>query len=91
VRVALAVAAALLLLPELASACAVCFGNEEENRAAFILTTVLLSVLPLALIGSLGLYLWSHHRREARQPGSAGASAQSSGTAPAAAARSGSV
>jgi hypothetical protein len=41
------------LLPEAAAACSVCYGGEEESRSAFILTTVLLSVLPLAMIGSL--------------------------------------
>ena len=55
-RLATPIVVALLcgaLLPEAAAACSVCYGGEEESRSAFILTTVFLSVLPLAMIGSL--------------------------------------
>lgn len=44
--------------PRAAEACAVCMGGrEDENRAAFIGTTVFLSVLPLALIAGIALWL----------------------------------
>ena len=37
--------------PAVARACAVCVDPEAENRAAFIFTTILLSALPLLLVG----------------------------------------
>jgi hypothetical protein len=55
---------AVLLVPRLAAACAVCFtGRADETRTAFIATTGLLSALPILLIGSLVWWL----RRRARQ------------------------
>jgi len=51
---ALLIATALVLAPRLASACAVCFtGRSDETRVAFLATTVLLTALPLLMIGSL--------------------------------------
>jgi ABC-type spermidine/putrescine transport system permease subunit II len=53
-----------LLAPSLAAACAVCFtGRSDETRVAFLATTVLLTALPLAMIGSLVWWL----RRRAQQ------------------------
>ncbi len=48
----LAVLAALFVaaIPAAAQACAVCGAAVDRNRAAFLGTTVLLSLLPLALI-----------------------------------------
>ncbi len=57
-----AIAALLWLFPGLCEACAVCFSGRDETRAAFLATTLLLSGLPLALIGSLVFWL----RRRAR-------------------------
>ena len=37
--------------------CAVCFDPNESSRMAFILTTVFLSLFPLAMIGGGLLYL----------------------------------
>ncbi|HXV36771.1 MAG TPA: hypothetical protein VEC18_06470 [Myxococcota bacterium] len=55
---------AALLVPSLAAACAVCFtGRTDETRVAFLATTVLLTALPLAMIGSLVWWL----RRRAQQ------------------------
>ena len=55
-----------LLLPEAATACAVCTGGQtEETRYAFLWTTGFLSALPLGLIGGLAWYL----RRRAREIG----------------------
>jgi hypothetical protein len=52
----LVVAAALLWAPE-ASACSVCFDASDENRWAFIGTTIFLSLLPvgMAVWGALWL------------------------------------
>ena len=49
---------AILLLPRVGQACAVCTsGNEDENRLAFILTTAFLTFLPLTMIGAFILWL----------------------------------
>lgn len=58
---------ALLAVPEAAQACSVCSAGGEDNRAAFIWTTVALSVLPLAMIGGLVLWLVRQARRAERQ------------------------
>ena len=57
---------ALLLLvglPDAAQACAVCFDPRAESRFAFLATTVFLSVVPLGMVGGVGLWL----RRRARE------------------------
>lgn len=59
VHLRIAIASLLVwLVPRISAACSVCYGGEEETRTAFILTTVFLSVLPLAMIGSLVWWLW---------------------------------
>lgn len=50
---------ALLALPAVAEACAVC-GAADRNRAAFLGTTIFLSLLPLGMIG--GGVLWLRRR-----------------------------
>ncbi len=62
----LTLAGALLCWPSLALACPVCFDANEANREAFVLTTVVLSLLPLALIGGMLFYLYLRARRGAR-------------------------
>ena len=42
----------LVVLPEAAHACAVCGAAVDRNKSAFVGTTILLSLLPLALIGA---------------------------------------
>ncbi len=55
------ISTAALLVPRLAAACAVCFtGRADETRVAFLVTTGLLSALPILLIGSL---VWWLRRR----------------------------
>lgn len=50
-RIAACVTALLVAAPAAAHACAVCGGYADRNRAAFFGTTVLLSLLPLGMIG----------------------------------------
>lgn len=45
----------LLLLPEAAEACSVCFSGKEETRATYVGTTVFLSALPIAIVVALGV------------------------------------
>ncbi len=54
------------LAPRAALACAVCTpGRDDETRVAFQLTTLFLSVLPLALVG--GAAWWLVRRARALQ------------------------
>lgn len=47
----------VLATPEAALACPVCFDPREENRLAFLLTTIFLSLLPLGLVAGVGLWI----------------------------------
>jgi len=61
---ALMVSMAVLLAPQLATACAVCFtGRSDETRVAFLATTGFLTALPILLVGTLVWWLC----RRARQ------------------------
>jgi hypothetical protein len=83
-RLAPILAVLLALAPELAHACAVCGAgvDDDQSRTAYLLTTLSLSVLPLALFGGFLLYLRAKHRIRSRdraareavesQPGSIG-------------------
>jgi hypothetical protein len=48
-----------------ALACAVCSGGGEESKTAFIVTTIGLSVLPLALLGGIGWWIWRRTQQRA--------------------------
>jgi hypothetical protein len=51
----------LLVAPRAAEACAVCTGGrDDETRSAFLLTTLFMSVAPLALVGG---FVWWLRRR----------------------------
>ena len=50
------------LLPDAASACSVCYVGAEESRKAFLFTTVLLSLLPIGMIGTLAWWVWRSAR-----------------------------
>ena len=49
-----------VVMPNIAQACAVCFGGEYDNRQQFIDTTAILTFAPLILIG---LFIWLMVRR----------------------------
>lgn len=53
----------LALLPEQAWACPVCFDPREENRMAFLATTIFLSLLPLGMVAGAGVWV----RRRVRE------------------------
>jgi hypothetical protein len=56
-RLAALVLAAGALAPETSHACAVCFSGADGARVAFLLTTALLTLLPLALLGGFAWWL----------------------------------
>jgi len=58
--VAVIALALLVLAPDSAHACPVCFDPRDENRFAFLATTIFLSLLPLGLVA--GILLWIRHR-----------------------------
>lgn len=58
---ALFAAAVLLAHPDVALACSTCMDPREGNRT-LLSVTVFLSLLPLALMASLGGYYWWHLR-----------------------------
>lgn len=43
----------LLAAPQISEACAVCSDGEKQNAMAFFWTTILLTAIPLALLGFL--------------------------------------
>lgn len=49
--------AAVLATPTAAYACPVCFDANEANRTAFIVTTIFLSLLPLAMVGGIAYWI----------------------------------
>ena len=52
----------LLLIPDIARACAVCFSGKEETLEAFYITTVLLTLLPIIMLVLIGIWLVRKYR-----------------------------
>ena len=52
----------VVVLPDVAHACPVCFDSRDENRQAFLATTALLSLLPLGMVGGVGLWMRKRYR-----------------------------
>ena len=52
----------LASMPASGLACAVCMDNEAGNRVAYIAMTFLLTLLPFALVGGVGFYIWRKSR-----------------------------
>lgn len=70
----IAVTAALVLLalfPDAAHACPVCFDSRDENRQAFLATTVFLSLFPLGMVAGVGLWVRKRSRQLDEQDASA--------------------
>jgi len=65
-RTLLLAAASLLLFPELAHACAVCGQaiGDDQSRVAYLITSAVLSVLPVGLVGAF--LLWLRHKSRRR-------------------------
>ncbi len=63
---AIALALAVLLAPQAADACSVCFGGRDQARVAFIVTTGFMTALPLLLVGSFVFWLRSRSRQVER-------------------------
>lgn len=61
----------LALFPDAAHACPVCFSATDENREAFLATTVFLSVFPLGMVAGVGLWVRKRSKELDEQDGSA--------------------
>jgi len=59
---------AVAWLPEAALACAVCTGGGEESKSAFIVTTIGMSIAPLAIFGGIGWWIWRRSQRTSPAP-----------------------
>jgi hypothetical protein len=62
-----AVVALVLAAPRAAQACFVCMsGRDDDSGRAFLFGSVLLSLLPFALFGGIGLFVWRRVRAAER-------------------------
>ena len=62
--VAAGFAAAILATPRMALACAVCTaGRDDESNAAFLVSTIFLSLLPLVALGTFVYVLWRRFQK----------------------------
>ena len=50
-----------MVFPSILKACAVCFSGTEETLGAFYLTTLILIILPIAMI--VGVVLWLYKKK----------------------------
>ena len=55
----------LSLIPGIAKACAVCFSGREESLEAYYLTTIFLTLLPLIMLASIGIWLFRQYQKAA--------------------------
>jgi hypothetical protein len=58
----------LMALPDAVAACPVCFSATDENRLAFLGTTVALSLLPLGMVASAGLWIRTKVKNHGDEP-----------------------
>ncbi|RLB55560.1 MAG: hypothetical protein DRJ42_05910 [Deltaproteobacteria bacterium] len=58
---AFAAALAVTFAPDVAHACPTCFSANDANRVAYIITFIIMTVLPLAFIGGVVYWLFSRH------------------------------
>lgn len=54
----------VVALPGVAQACPVCFDAQGSARVAYFNTTILLSLLPLAFMGAIALYIRARLRAQ---------------------------
>lgn len=53
---------AALSAPAVAAACTVCYDPKEAGKGDFLEMTVFMSLLPLAMMGGVALFVWSRFR-----------------------------
>ena len=60
---------AILVTPDVAQACAMCFSGPEESRKAFFVTAAFLTLLPLGMVAGAATWLRSRARSAAAERG----------------------
>ena len=53
----------VIITPDIAKACSVCFSGKEETLEAFYITTVFLTLLPLVMLAFIGIWLYRKYRK----------------------------
>lgn len=61
--VPLLVLALLAFLPGVAHACPVCFDPRDQSNGTFLVSTAFLSLVPLGMLGSVGLWLRNRSKK----------------------------
>ena len=54
-------AALFVLAPRAAQACAVCGAGDPKNAATYLSMTLVMSAVPLLMIGGLAYWLWRRY------------------------------
>jgi hypothetical protein len=54
--------ALLAFVPGVAHACSVCFDPRDQSNGTFLVSTAFLSLVPLGMVGSLGMWLRKRSR-----------------------------
>jgi len=62
-RAVLVAIAAIVVAPDVAHACAMCFSGPEESRKAFATTAAFLTLLPLGMVAGMTTWLRSRAKR----------------------------
>jgi hypothetical protein len=69
VSLAVFVVLGVMAIPPAAGACPMCLSGTDEGRQAYYATTALLIVVPIALWGSIGFWIYRAVRRRDAQAG----------------------
>lgn len=59
-------ASMVLLVSTTALACPVCYNPREDSRLAFLWSAIVMTVLPLAMVGGLVYWLWRRANSDER-------------------------
>lgn len=59
-------ASMVLLVSTTALACPVCYNPREDSRLAFLWSAIVMTVLPLAMVGGLIYWLWRRANSDER-------------------------
>ena len=55
------IAAVVALIPGLSWACPACMVNNPKTAATYLGMTLIMSALPILLVGGIGYWLWRRH------------------------------
>lgn len=58
----------VFLIPQPVWACSTCFDPKDGRQSNFLLPTMFMTLLPLTMLGVIGVWLWRAHRRAALPP-----------------------